>query len=388
MDGLQKVLIDFVRLGLKGDAKSVRLLASRLLRSEPEPGDEEWRREIALLLASQESVRGVVRDAARLQRPIDESSYLSLIQVDQPSGSPPAALSANAAVAIGEVLDERLRGDVLSAAGVEPTRTMLLTGPPGVGKTMTARHLASSLNLPLLTVDLAALVSSFLGKTGQNLRLVLEYARSMECVLLVDEFDAVGKRRDDPADVGELKRIVNVLLLELEKWPASSLFIAATNHPELLDRAVWRRFDRVIQLELPDDAVRTQILVDLFRQRGLEIDAQTLNACVTATRGYSGSDLARLVRESVRSSALRGSRDYASSLVQIALRDLLSTAVNDFHARITYSGLASSMLSMSQREIAGKLGLSHVMVGKLIKQWHATRKPTRRTKSNAEKRSP
>ena len=103
--------------------------------------------------------------------------------------------------------------------------------------------LASRIGVPLVSIDLASVVSSFLGTSGRNIRVAFDYAKSGQCVLLLDEFDALAKRRDDDTDIGELKRIVNVVLLELDRWPDTSLLVAATNHPQLLDPAVGRRFD-------------------------------------------------------------------------------------------------------------------------------------------------
>jgi SpoVK/Ycf46/Vps4 family AAA+-type ATPase len=104
-----------------------------------------------------------------------------------------------------------------------------------------------------VTLDLAAVMSSFLGRTGNNVRNVLDYAKGIPCVFLLDEFDAIAKRRDDVVEVGELKRLVTVLLQEIDSWPTTSLLIAATNHDELLDPAVWRRFELIVRFPMPAD---------------------------------------------------------------------------------------------------------------------------------------
>ena len=160
-----------------------------------------------------------------------------------------------------QLLDERGAEDKLASLGLAPTRSLLLTGAPGVGKTLTARWIARELNRPLLLLDLSAVMSSFLGRTGNNLRYVLDYAKSVPCVLLLDELDALAKRRDDTIEVGELKRLVTVLLQELDDWPPTGLLVAATNHPDLLDPAIWRRFDLTIEIPLPQDELIEKAIV-------------------------------------------------------------------------------------------------------------------------------
>ena len=144
-----------------------------------------------------------------------------------------------------------------------------------------------------MSIDLATVVSSFLGNSGRNIRASFEYAKSGPCVLLLDEFDTVAKRRDDDTDIGELKRIVNVVLLELDRWPDTSLLVAATNHPQLLDPAVGRRFDRRIEFELPGQLQRRRILDHLVAGADVD-DHEILDLATALTEGYTGSDLMRL----------------------------------------------------------------------------------------------
>jgi SpoVK/Ycf46/Vps4 family AAA+-type ATPase len=161
---------------------------------------------------------------------------------------------------LDQLIAERGAWDRLSDVGLTPTRTALLVGPPGVGKTLAARYIAHRLELPLLVLDLAAVMSSLLGRTGTNVRHVMEYAKSRPCVLLLDEFDAVAKRRDDVSEIGELKRLVTVLLQAVDDWPATGLLLAATNHPDLLDPAVWRRFEMLVDFPMPaGDQLRAAI---------------------------------------------------------------------------------------------------------------------------------
>ena len=134
---------------------------------------------------------------------------------------------------------------------------MLFTGVPGVGKTLAAKWIANELSLPLYTLNLATIMSSFLGKTGNNIHQVFEFAAKTPCILLLDEFDAIAKRRTDDTEVGELKRLVTVLLQEIDSFMGEGLLIAATNHAELLDPAVSRRFD--VKVHFPSPSVEATL---------------------------------------------------------------------------------------------------------------------------------
>lgn len=149
------------------------------------------------------------------------------------------------------LVEEQIRSDVLRAYNVEPRHRVLLVGPPGNGKTSCAEALATELAVPLLVVRYEAIITSFLGETSTKLGQVLDEARRRHCVLFLDEFDALAKERGDEHDAGEMKRIVSTLLLQLDRLPSHVVVCAATNHSELLDRAVWRRFQARITLPAP-----------------------------------------------------------------------------------------------------------------------------------------
>ena len=171
--------------------------------------------------------------------------------------------------AVNRFIRERLHINELRSAGVNPPTSLALMGPPGTGKTTLARWIAKKLCLPFMLLNLASVVTSYLGQTGQNIKKALDRARLEPSVLLLDEFDALGKIRSDDNDVGEMKRIVTVLLQEIERWPDHSVIIAATNLPELIDPAFRRRFSTWIRIPLPDKKERfknTQKLIIKGRQ--------------------------------------------------------------------------------------------------------------------------
>lgn len=151
-----------------------------------------------------------------------------------------------------ELIEEHQRADLLRAYQLEPRHRLLLVGPPGNGKTSLAEGLAHALELPLFTVRYEAVVGSFLGETSSRLRRLFDFARTHPCVLFFDEFDTLGKERGDVHETGEIKRVVSSLLLQIDALPSYVVVVTATNHPELLDRAVWRRFQLRLELPPPD----------------------------------------------------------------------------------------------------------------------------------------
>lgn len=362
--GLTAAVVDLIRVGSTGHGAGVRQLAARLLRDVPrEVADAEgFRRAVHEAMS--------VRPSAGLRFaggaiPTDTEGTHPLADVEPLPDGEGLALEPDAQTELDEVVAERRHATELARAGAGMTRTVLLSGPPGVGKTLAARWLAQSVGLPLVTLDLASVVSSYLGTSGRNIRSVLDYAKTGECVLLLDEFDALAKRRDDDADIGELKRIVNVILVELDRWPDTSLLVAATNHPQLLDPAVGRRFDRIVELGLPGREVRRAIL-DHLAHGASTSEPAVLDLVADVTNGSTGSDLTRLWSGALRRAVLHDTTVEEELLTQVmrsqpeasSERDELWAAV---HLR----------LGWSHRRIAERAGVSHPTIGAAIRRVEA-----------------
>jgi SpoVK/Ycf46/Vps4 family AAA+-type ATPase len=158
---------------------------------------------------------------------------------------------------VEQLVEEQRRSAILRAHGLDPRNRVLLVGPPGNGKTSLAEGIAEALAVPLFVVRYESMIGSYLGETAGRLKRVFDYARTTPCVLFFDEFDAVGKERGDVHETGEIKRVVTSLLMQIDDLPTYTIVVAATNHAELLDRAVWRRFQ--LRLALPPPT-RKQLL--------------------------------------------------------------------------------------------------------------------------------
>lgn len=359
----RKEFAHLLKLALVGDRKGVGSFARRVAKQAKtsEPDFSHGILEILNANRDRPAVLGL-RDATDLTLPVDRESRQHLVRIEHASDSTEAPVLPDSVMGqIEQVVLERLQISKLKKVGLDPSRTILFSGDPGVGKTMTARWIASKLDRPLFVLDLSSVMSSFLGRTGANLKSVLEFAKSEDGILLLDEFDAVAKRRDDDSEVGELKRLVTVLLQEIDLWPSDRLLIAATNHGELLDSAVWRRFDMVVKFPLPEPDV---VIEFIRREIGEKLPDKWVQALSIAMKGRSFSDVQIDIRRARRRSILFGT----------PMTDVLANTMAEAQSEFSKNELKAfavelHSLGLSQREVSQTTGLARDTLRTLEVDW-------------------
>ena len=305
-------------------------------------GDEERFLTVATQLAAHEARQGHGKLAAELQELVDAARGKTAavgrrgagpVPIAQPKGELTALLAArysdvrlsSMVLAAGlrqridRVLTEQRQQTRLKARGLAPRRKLLLVGPPGSGKTMTAAALAGELKLPLFTVLYDGLIGKMMGETASRLRMIFDAVAVQRGVYFFDEFDAIGAQRAAPNDVGEIRRVLNSFLQFLEDDDGPSLIVAATNYPELLDKALFRRFDDVITYDPPTPEVVQGILEAHLATFALQ-DVDWPGVLETAA-GLSQAEIARAADEAAKSAVLGGVDHLGTATLLAALAE-------------------------------------------------------------------
>lgn len=323
-----KVLRQLFRAGAGGDLAAFKTASKSIIEEERQKQHHLLANDLEQILYGES--KPVASNAfLRLPSsvPTDKERGLPLLDIRQSQRSlEELVLSTIGLSAIEDVLEEHRRADVLRSYGLQPSSKVLFFGPPGCGKTMAAEVIASELDLPLAIVRLDALVSSYLGETAANLRKVFDFIDQHAMVALFDEFDALGKERTDNSEHGELRRVVNAVLQMMDAYRGRSLLIAATNHEQILDSAVWRRFDDAIEFPLPSAELLPQVLQLKLRgvRRQFEVDAPEL---AKIFKGLSPADIERIARRAIKRMILRNQEFLAvKDLSQARDREMRSSS--------------------------------------------------------------
>lgn len=238
--------------------------------------------------------------------PVDAESRTTLADVIYPDeNNIKVVLSKSNSDKLHSFILSYKNADKLNSLGIGVSNTLLLYGPPGCGKTKCAYLIAKELQLPLILARLDSLISSYLGTTAKNIRTLFEFAQKTPCVLFLDEFDAIAKARDDSNELGELKRVVNSLLQNVDAMSSDSLLLAATNHESLLDSAVWRRFDYKLEIEFPDMEAIIK-MIDLFINNNVKLTIKEKQEIATAFIGLSGANIEEIIKKAMRNAVIYG----------------------------------------------------------------------------------
>lgn len=297
-----------LRSGIEGDKKMIEATTLMIIR-KIKKDYPEVAKELSHILSYSGANSAYARSINLPPLPVDKESRYSLVSVEEPTYVPDPILNNYLMQQITDFVKER---DLLSKfleANITPPNSLLLSGQPGVGKTYIARWISCQLRLPLVTLDLATSISSYLGRSGQNIRSVFDYAKSQPSVLFLDELDAIAKRRDDSGDLGELKRLVNVLLKEIEDYPVTSIIMGATNHPELLDKAIWRRFDRVLTVDMPGPTERKALLSRHLSDYISDVGIDIIDYISASTNEVNSADICKLCEHIKRQFILSANTD-------------------------------------------------------------------------------
>lgn len=347
-------LLKIIEGGLVGDKERVYAYAAVLANNLKRQQEHAIAEKIERILARRATPTMVSLDGFA-SKPIDTESRLELVEV-----SSPHIVSSDIVLPplIEEQIAQFIQGyesrDMLLSQGIEVQHTLLLYGPPGCGKSSVAALIASMAGLPLVTARLDGLVSSLLGSTAKNIRKVFDYVSRQECILFLDEFDVVAKLRDDKNELGELKRVVNSLIQNIDNLGSSTMLVAATNHENLLDPAIWRRFAKVLHLGYPGQEEKRRMIEMVLEGKPNTIlgSEKRMGQLIDACTDVSHADIRTIILNAMRRRFLLGGTSIHGSDV---LKELV---VFKHHGQIEQDDLIRALLGMgcTHRELNDEQG--------------------------------
>lgn len=313
-----------------GDEDEARFFATALqiAATEAKQGHATFAQELKKLidLAKKERTLNVIQQKA-VPLNLPKRELQELIEVFQPKiNMNDMVLDENIKNTLSKVIKEQEKWQLLKSHNLEPKRKLLLTGSPGTGKTMTAQAIAGELGIAVYIIRLDGLMSKYLGESIAKLRLIFDAMNDHRAVYLFDEFDSIGSQRNQGQDIGEIKRVLNSFLINIEKDQSNSIIIAATNLPESLDKALFRRFDEILEYPLPDE----KHIIDIIKKH---TRAYTFSSKVNYTelakiaKGLNYSEIVRICKDTIKEMILND-----SSLLELStLKSLLNSrnAVNE-----------------------------------------------------------
>ena len=305
-------IIKIIEGGMKNDRKKIvgysKLLAEKLRKDD----GEEIAKKIESIINTSKPANGKMVSLNELTTtPVDHESRLSIVDVLYPDiHDSKLILSNQIKHSIENFIGALNYRDKFHQIGIQSNHSMLLYGPPGSGKSTIARYISQQTNLPLVIARLDTIVSSLLGNTGRNIRRIFEFADQKPCILFLDEFDAIAKARDDQYEMGELKRVINSLLQNIDNFTQNNILIAATNHNELLDKAIWRRFNTVIEVGYLKNDTEIKDLMNVylngFATNFLD-DKRKIDSLINEFKKHSPSDIKTICHNAMANQIIKDS---------------------------------------------------------------------------------
>ena len=330
------LIVSLVRAGTQGDQNLFRSTVEAMA------AEERAKRHTQLADRLEENLRAATTRprAPEVVRSFDGGHGGLLYEIEPRRTLDSVLVAPEVRIAALELIEEQHRREILRSYGLEPRHRVLLSGEPGNGKTTLAEALAHELMVPLFVVRYEAVVGSFLGETSSRLKRLFDFVRTHQCVLFFDEFDTLGKERGDTHETGEIKRVVSSLLLQIDALPSHVVVVTATNHPELLDRAVWRRFQLRIDMPAPTLQQRTAWFERFEKTLGTPLGF-TPRALAARLKASSFSDLEQFC-EDVH-------RRYVLSLPNSDVRSVIADRLEQWRHRVSVAGSLDSSVTSRHR---------------------------------------
>lgn len=366
----KSLLVSLLEASLSADYTRVRRLGGEIARLLADSGALEEAKRVKALMRR----KGVPLQASGHTEalPVDAGSRLPLVE-EQDWPVTPLFVNEEVRATIHRFLEDGRNIGLLTERGLSPRLCLMLSGAPGTGKSLLAGHIASQLGMPFYVARLDSVISSRLGETAKNIRGIFEYVPARGAVLFLDEMDAIAKLRDDRHELGELKRVVNTVIQGLDSLGGESVVIGATNHPHLLDPAIWRRFPYKIEIGLPDDDVRRVMWRHFLYEDGQEGDVESA-ILAAVSDGLSGADIENMALTARRQNVLE---DHPIAPASIAwaihssrsrqLRLPLNTPLTSDQRRELARHL-SGFAGIRKHDIADFLGVSRQMLLRYVKE--------------------